>query len=124
MIAFFLTMPTSRMTPISAIRSLTGNRRVSAASLRGEAIDRGRVVLEVNSTFSALAAASSGLGIATLLPEIAEGDPRLVRLWPDREQAFEVWLVVHSDVYKAARVRTVMDAIIAAFDKQDRVAAE
>ena len=47
-----------------------------------------------------------------------------MRLWPDREQAFEVWLVVHSDVYKAARVRTVMDAIIAAFESKDRLAAE
>ena len=93
-------------------------------SFLGEPIDRGRVVLEVNSTFSALAAARSGVGIATLLPEIAAGDPGLARLWPDREQVFEVWLVVHSDVYKAARVRTVMDAIIAAFEGKDRLAAE
>ena len=31
--------------------------------------------LDVNSTVTALAAAISGLGIATLLPGIAEGDP-------------------------------------------------
>jgi DNA-binding transcriptional LysR family regulator len=71
-----------------------------------------------------VAAAISGLGIATLLPELAENEPRLARIWPDREQVFEVWLVVHSDVYKAARVRTVMDAIIAAFASKDGAPAD
>ena len=93
-------------------------------SFLGEPIDGGRVVLEVNSIFTSLAAAINGLGIATLLPEFAESEPRLMRIWPDREQVFEVWLVVHADVYKAARVRTVMDALIEAFAGTDRVAAE
>jgi DNA-binding transcriptional LysR family regulator len=93
-------------------------------SFLGEPIDGGRVVLEVNSIFTSLAAAINGLGIATLLPELAESEPRLMRIWPDREQVFEVWLVVHADVYKAARVRTVMDALIAAFVGKDRAAAE
>jgi DNA-binding transcriptional LysR family regulator len=41
----------------------------------------------------------------------------LVRLWPDREQTpYDVWLVTHRDVRHTARVRAVIEAIVAAFD--------
>ena len=45
-----------------------------------------------------------------------------MRIWPDHEHEMDVWLVVHPDIYKAARVRVVMDALIDAFADEERIA--
>jgi DNA-binding transcriptional LysR family regulator len=85
------------------------------ATLCDEPVTNGRVVLEANTMLAVLSAASSGLGVALLCPDLAAREPRLTRIWPDRVQEMDVWLVVHPDVYKTARVRVVMDAVIDAF---------
>ncbi len=90
------------------------------ATLCDEPVTNGRVVLEANTMLAVLSAASSGLGIALLSPDLAAREPRLARIWPEWEQKLDVWLVVHPDVYKAARVRVVMDAIIDAFADEER----
>ena len=74
-----------------------------------------RVTMEVNSGLMLLEAASAGLGIAELPCHMADADPRLVRLWPERVDHYDVWLVMHSDLNRSARVRAVADAIIASF---------
>jgi len=91
------------------------------STLGDEPVTNGRVVLEANTELAVLSAARSGLGIALLSPHLAAREPHLVRIWPDREQEMDVWLVVHPDVYKAARVRVVMDALIDAFADEERV---
>lgn len=89
-------------------------------ALCDEPVTNGRVVLEANTMLAVLSAASAGLGIALLPPHLAQREPQLTRIWPDREQQMELWLVVHPDIYKAARVRVVMDAIIDACADEDR----
>jgi DNA-binding transcriptional LysR family regulator len=89
--------------------------------LCGEPITNGRVVLEANTMLAVLSAVSSGLGVALLSPDLASREPHLTRIWPDRNLQADAWLVVHPDVYKAARVRVVMDAIIEAFADAERV---
>jgi DNA-binding transcriptional LysR family regulator len=86
----------------------------------GEPVTNGRVVLEANTMLAIRAAAANGMGIALLSPHLAAEEPRLVGIWPDREQEFNIWLVAHPDVYKAARVRAVMDAMIEAFANKGR----
>ncbi|MES2115025.1 MAG: LysR family transcriptional regulator [Pseudomonadota bacterium] len=81
----------------------------------GEPVANARVTMEVNSGLMLLEAASAGLGIAELPCHMADADPRLVRLWPERADHYDVWLVMHSDLNRSARVRAVADAIIASF---------
>ena len=38
-----------------------------------------------------------------------------IRIWPEREDVQDAWLVVHHELRRAARVRVVMDAISAQF---------
>ncbi|GGF30347.1 transcriptional regulator [Aliidongia dinghuensis] len=83
-----------------------------AGPFHGEPIGAGRVVLETNSMLAAAEAAQQGLGIASLLEHLGDTDPSLVPLWPDRPQRHELWLVVHPDLARSARVRAVLDAII------------
>ncbi|HTZ79405.1 MAG TPA: LysR family transcriptional regulator [Stellaceae bacterium] len=100
---------------------LYGAGRDRETELCDEPITNGRVVLEANTDLAVLSAASSGLGVALLSPDLAAREPQLVRLWPEHEQEMDVWLVVHPDVYKAARVRVVMDALIEAFADEVRL---
>jgi DNA-binding transcriptional LysR family regulator len=68
----------------------------------------GRVVLRTNSTRMLLQAVKEGIGIATLPCCIADGE--LERVSTNVEQD-GIWLVVHRDVQRTARVRAVISAI-------------
>ena len=37
------------------------------------------------------------------------------RVWPERVDHYDVWLVMHTDLSRSARVRAAADAIIASF---------
>ena len=47
-------------------------------------------------------------------------DDRLKPIWPKRAEFFDIWLVVHADVQRAARVRIVVDAIADTFRSKRR----
>jgi DNA-binding transcriptional LysR family regulator len=76
-----------------------------------------QVVFSTNSVTSLLAAAEAGIGVA-LLPDLMARGRDLVPL--DALPSFEelpIWLVAHRDLAKTPRVRAVMDAIVASFDR-------
>jgi DNA-binding transcriptional LysR family regulator len=88
--------------------------------LCGEAISEGRVVMEGNSMLSRAQAAACGIGIALLLDDIVASEKRLKPIWPERAEFFDIWLVVHADVQRSARVRVVVDAIADTFHSTRR----
>ncbi|HTQ03622.1 MAG TPA: LysR family transcriptional regulator [Polyangiaceae bacterium] len=73
------------------------------------------VVLRGNSIVAALNAATFGVGIAVLPCFLADPETRLVRLTARVVGSRDVSLVVHPDLAKVARVRAVMDCVVAAF---------
>lgn len=83
--------------------------------LCGIPLAQARVALEVNSGMVMLQAARMGMGVAELPCHMADGDPELVRVWPEVVDRYDVWLVMHSDLARSARVRAVADAIVAGF---------
>ncbi len=83
-----------------------------------EPIANARVAIEVNSGMVMLDAAWRGMGVAELPCHMADGDPQLIRIWPDRVDHYDVWLVMHSDLSRSARVRAAADAIIATFAEE------
>ena len=70
------------------------------------------VVLRGNSLLAVLDAAAEGLGLAVLPCWLADPDPRLQRLSAPGLTSGSLYLVVHPDVAKIARVRTVMDFLV------------
>lgn len=69
-----------------------------------------RVGLKVNSLLASYQTARSGLGIALLPTYLAEGEEGLVRqtnVIPAMDT--DLWLLVHPDLQKTARVRAVLD---------------
>jgi len=77
--------------------------------LRERAMDD-RVGFEVNSLIAAYQAACSGLGLALLPTYLAEGNENLMRQTEViATMDTDLWLLVHPDLQKTARVRAVMD---------------
>ncbi|WP_428037125.1 LysR substrate-binding domain-containing protein [Chromobacterium violaceum] len=83
--------------------------------LCGESVDQARISLQANSQLSLRQAALAGMGIAMLSCFIADRDAGLERVWPDRTDPVDMWLVLHPDLQKVARVRTAVEAIASMF---------
>ncbi|WP_097460598.1 LysR family transcriptional regulator [Mangrovitalea sediminis] len=93
-------------------------RRVSAhqsEALCDEPIHKARVVLEVSSGLMLAEAVRAGLGIGELPTHMGEQYPDLVRIWPERFRPFDLWLVMHGDLNRTARVRAVIESIVRVF---------
>jgi len=85
-------------------------------ALCGESIRNARVVMEVSSGLMLAEAVAAGLGIGELPTHVGDASPQLLRIWPQRVKAYDMWLVLHDDLNRTARVRAVADAIITAYD--------
>ncbi len=88
-------------------------------SICGESIANARVAMEVSSGLMLIEAVAAGLGIGELPTHMGDTVPQLVRIWPERADPYDMWLVLHSDLNRTARVRAVADAIVAAYDRLD-----
>jgi DNA-binding transcriptional LysR family regulator len=75
------------------------------------------VVMRGNSIVAAINAAICGMGIGAVPCFLAEGDPALRRLTPRVLGARDIFLVVHPDLARVARVRAVMDFVVDLFTR-------
>lgn len=73
---------------------------------------RAEVGFRANSLVSALNAVVIGMGVSVLPCFLAEVEPQLRRLTPEVLASRDVWLVVHPDLARVARVRAVMDFLL------------
>jgi DNA-binding transcriptional LysR family regulator len=77
------------------------------------------VVLRTNDLETQIAAARSGLGIATLPHYLGDGDPRLQRhVVTAKPISRDVWLLVHRDLRQVPAVRAVMDFLVSCLKSQ------
>ncbi|QVQ26897.1 LysR family transcriptional regulator [Achromobacter deleyi] len=83
----------------------------------GEPTGNGRIGVELNSGLMIIEAVAAGLGIGELPTHMAPDYPDLVRIWPGRSEAYDLWLVMHGDLNRTARVRAVADAIVEVFEE-------
>ncbi|MDQ7729283.1 LysR family transcriptional regulator [Halomonas sp. SpR8] len=86
-------------------------------TLAGESRRRGRVVAELDSSLMLATFVRAGLALGELPDYLAQRDPKLIRVWPERCRAkpYEAWLVLHQDLARTARVRVVVEAIAEMF---------
>ncbi|MCD4485131.1 LysR family transcriptional regulator [Chromobacterium vaccinii] len=83
--------------------------------LCGESVDQARIALQANSQLTLRHAALAGMGIAMLSCFIADQDAGLERVWPDRVDPVDMWLVLHPDLQRVARVRAAIEAVAGCF---------
>lgn len=71
------------------------------------------VPLRANSIGAVVEAADAGAGLAMMPCFLADGKPHLRRLFADLAERRAIWLAFREDVAKIARVRTVIDFVVA-----------
>lgn len=86
-----------------------------AEKICGLPITNARVTMEVSSAMMLLEATRSSMGIAELAVHLSENDTLLTRLWQDWHESYDIWLVMHGNLARAARVSAVADAIAGCF---------
>ncbi|MBU3892068.1 LysR family transcriptional regulator [Serratia rhizosphaerae] len=85
------------------------------SSFCGETLIDPNVVLQCNSQLLLRSATRNGLGIGLLSSFLADNDPELVRILPENQDWVDIWLVLHPDLQRAARVRAVVQALETSF---------
>ncbi len=109
-----------RGTALAGHEVVVYQRAVSSShidNICGESIANARVSMEVNSGLMLIEAVAAGLGIGELPTHMGDAVPQLLRVWPEHTEPYDMWLVLHDDLNRTARVRAVADAIVAAYDK-------
>lgn len=92
---------------------LQGNKDMTLVS---EPLGRGRIVSSLSSSLLVRRAIAAGIGLGEMTVNMGEREG-LVRVWPERTRPvpYDVWLVTHADLRHTARVRAVIDEIVAVF---------
>jgi DNA-binding transcriptional LysR family regulator len=85
---------------------------------------RAKIVFRINSILGAAQAARGGWGVAILPTFAGEAEPELVRLSPELLCPVNLWLAVHADLQRNARVRAVIDHLVAAVDEAGALDAD
>ncbi len=102
-------------------RGLAGHTSVSylgAPSWFSEALAGARVVLFSNSPFVQMRAIAAGIGIGMLPCLLGDDHPELQRLWSaEPPELHPVWMIIHRDLRRVARIRLVANAIAEAFER-------
>jgi DNA-binding transcriptional LysR family regulator len=83
----------------------------------GVSVREASVAVEANTGMMVAQAVAAGLGIGELPTHLAPLFPTLERLWPEREERYDMWLVMHNDLRHTARVRAVAEAVVEAFSQ-------
>ena len=96
-----------------------GVSRLHGESLCGEPIANARVAMEVNTGMMLAQAVRAGMGIGEIPTHLAESFEELVRIWPQRSEDYDLWLVMHKDLHRTARVRAVADAVVDALTQRE-----
>jgi DNA-binding transcriptional LysR family regulator len=82
----------------------------------------GRVVFSTNSTFAQFEAAAAGVGLALLPCYLGDPEPALVRLMTPQEGVMRtLWMVIHRDLQRSARVRACAEFIVQELKRRERL---
>jgi DNA-binding transcriptional LysR family regulator len=94
---------------------LQGNKDMTLVS---EPVTRGRIVSSLSSGLLVRRSIAAGIGLGEIPVYMGERDG-LVRVWPERTRPvpYDVWLVTHADLRHTARVRAVIDEVVAGFSE-------
>lgn len=102
--------------------SYAGWPTVIGPPFMGESLNGAQTSIRSNDRFIQLRATAVGLGISELACFLGDDHPALVRVWPDQSPVSRlVWLIMHEDLRRAARIRLVASAIVDAFQENAKL---
>jgi DNA-binding transcriptional LysR family regulator len=99
--------------------TFTGAPAAMSPFFMGESLEGARIALRCDDPLIQLRAAASNVGIVEAACCFGDSSPDLLRVWPEKAPARRVvWLILHQDMRRAARIRAVSTAIGDAFRRQ------
>src|SRR5262252_8059664 len=102
--------------------TFTGAPAATSPFFLGESLEGAHVALRCDNPLIQLKAAANEVGIAEVACFLGDSSPDVVRLWPREPPARRTaWLVIHQDMRRSARIRTVSAAIGDVFRRQRRI---
>ena len=102
--------------------TFTGAPGAASPFFMGESLEGAHVALRCDNPLIQLKAAANEVGIAEVACFLGDSSPDVVRLWPREPPARRTaWLVIHQDMRRSARIRTVSAAIGDVFRRQRRI---
>ena len=102
--------------------TFTGAPAATSPFFMGESLEGARVAFRCDNPLIQLKAASDELGIVELACCLGDLSHDLVRVWPQEAPTKRtVWLIIHPDMRRSARIRVVSAAISDAFRRQRRI---
>jgi DNA-binding transcriptional LysR family regulator len=105
--------------------TFTGAPTAISPFFLGESLDDARIALRCDNPMIQRTAAANDVGIAELACVFGDSSSEVVRVWPHEAPARRaVWLIMHQDMRRSARIRAVSSAIGEAFRHQRNVLAE
>lgn len=102
--------------------AFTGAPAASSPFFMNESLDEARIALRCDNPLIHLQAAAHGIGIAELACFLGDDCADLVRIWPGEPPALRpVWLVLHQDLRRSARIKVVSSMIADTFRRQRKI---
>ena len=102
--------------------TFTGAPAATSPFFMNESLDEARIALRCDNPLIQLQAAANGIGIAELACFLGDDCADLVRIWPGEPPALRsVWLVLHEDLRRSARIRVVSSMIGDTFRRQRKI---
>jgi DNA-binding transcriptional LysR family regulator len=102
--------------------TFTGAPAATSPFFMSESLDEARIALRCDNPLIQLQAAANGIGIAELACFLGDDCADLVRIWPGEPPALRsVWLVLHEDLRRSARIRVVSSMIGDTFRRQRKI---
>jgi DNA-binding transcriptional LysR family regulator len=86
-----------------------GDVYTGAGGFLEKALGAAHVVYRANTLSAQRAAIRAGFGVGGQACFIADRDPQLVRVLPEHDVRFEIWLVTHPGLRRSARIRALYD---------------
>ena len=102
--------------------TFTGAPAATSPFFMNESLDEARIALRCDNPLIQQQAAANGIGIAELACFLGDDCADLVRIWPGEPPALRsVWLVLHEDLRRSARIRVVSSMIGDTFRRQRKI---
>jgi DNA-binding transcriptional LysR family regulator len=102
--------------------AFTGAPTAMSPFFMDESLEGARIALRCDNPLIQVRAAASNVGIVEAACFLGDSSPDLVRVWPDEAPTRRaVWLIMHQDMQRAARINAVSTVITAAFRRQRRI---
>jgi DNA-binding transcriptional LysR family regulator len=101
--------------------TFTGAPTATSPFFLGESLEGTRIAMRCDNALIQLEAAARGAGIAELACFLGDDSREVIRVWPAKATLRSVWMIVHQDLRRSARIKAISSAIAEVYRKESKL---